>query len=125
MREASVLDPVSFSDFLPLIFATILTGNSFTVVALEANNPSLLSNRRYMCRQTDGVSDGFNWGAPFPLKIKFEQFVSYLLLLMLVFCRLRSQLNSLQEASGGKRISVNDLVIKVSVKNGNFGSTKF
>lgn len=28
--------------------------------------------------------------------------------------RLRSQLNSLQEASGGKRISVNDLVIKVS-----------
>jgi|APAra0007618407_1042631.scaffolds.fasta_scaffold01727_4 pyruvate dehydrogenase E2 component (dihydrolipoamide acetyltransferase) len=28
-------------------------------------------------------------------------------------CSLRSQLNSFQEASGGKRISVNDLVIKV------------
>lgn len=29
------------------------------------------------------------------------------------FSSLRNQLNSLQEASGGKRISVNDLVIKV------------
>jgi len=28
-------------------------------------------------------------------------------------CRLRNKLNSIQEASGGKRISVNDLVIKV------------
>lgn len=32
-------------------------------------------------------------------------------------CRLRGKLNSLQEASGGKRISVNDLVIKVLVIN--------
>lgn len=33
--------------------------------------------------------------------------------LKLLICSLRSQLNSLQEASGGARISVNDLVIKV------------
>lgn len=36
-------------------------------------------------------------------------------------CSLRGQLNALQEASGGKRLSVNDLVIKVH----NFFFTEF
>ena len=35
--------------------------------------------------------------------------------LILFWCRLRGELNPLQEASGGKKISINDLVIKVII----------
>lgn len=34
---------------------------------------------------------------------------------MLFVIRLRAKLNSLQEASGGKKLSINDLVIKVYI----------
>jgi hypothetical protein len=33
---------------------------------------------------------------------------------VLIACRLRAKLNKAQEASGGKKISLNDFVIKVS-----------
>jgi hypothetical protein len=35
----------------------------------------------------------------------------------LFFTRLRSKLNDLQEASGGKRISINDFILKVLINS--------
>jgi hypothetical protein len=85
----------------------ILTGDSFTLVVIKANYSPLLFNSGYMCRQTYGVS------------VRFCQLINAINLYVPYFLKrffghsLRSQLNLIQETSGGKRISVNDLVIKV------------
>ena len=87
----------------------MFTGDSFAVVIIKANYSPLLSNCGYMCRQANGVSIGqFCFNKCNSAKRFYEKLNCYFL------CRLRGQLNSLQEASGGKRISINDLVIKVS-----------
>ena len=96
----------SISKFvLRLNLDIILTGDSFKLVILKANYSTLLFNSGYMCWKTYEVSVSFchllnaSWCSMIS-KNSFAQ-------------SLRSQLNSLQEASGGKRISLNDLVIKV------------
>ena len=87
----------------------MFAGDSFTVVIIKANYSPLLSNCGYMCRQANGVSIcQFCFNKCKPAKRFYEKMNYYFL------CILRGQLNSLQEASGGKRISINDLVIKVS-----------
>lgn len=93
---------------LKLFLGMFMTDHSFAPIILKANNSSLLFDSRYMCRQTIRVSISF---CHLLKKLSLNSLSCNMNCFSI--CSLRGQLNALQEASGGKRISVNDLVIKV------------